>query len=169
MMSCLVLRQLFWEHGILFYDHTTIEIYHGYRRIATHKRSFVSHGYSTMREHMPENHKAYAKAKEYNAAYFKDRAEKIGPYTLIVITGILQSRQFIQQSYNSCNGLLGLTRKYPESRIEAACKRAAQSSVVNYQMIKSILEKNLDKLTEQELQSPYIESHNNIRGPESYN
>jgi len=41
--------------------------------------------------------------------------------------------------------------------------------VVNYQMIKSILEKNLDKLTEQELQSPYIESHNNIRGPESYN
>lgn len=95
MMSCLVLRQLFWEHGILFYDHTTIEIYHGYRRIATHKRSFVSHGYSTMREHMPENHKAYAKAKEYNAAYFKDRAEKIGPYTLIVITGILQSSQFI--------------------------------------------------------------------------
>ena len=162
-------HQYFGEKVSIVYDHTTIEIYHGYRRIATHKRSFVSHGYSTMREHMPENHKAYAKAKEYNAAYFKDRAEKIGPYTLIVITGILQSRQFIQQSYNSCNGLLGLTRKYPESRIEAACKRAAQSSVVNYQMIKSILEKNLDKLTEQELQSSYIESHNNIRGPESYN
>lgn len=162
-------HQYFGKKVSVVYDYSTVEIYHEYNRIATHKRLFASHAYSTMREHMPENHKAYARSKEYNAGYFKDRAEKIGPYTLITINKILQSKQFIQQSYNSCNGLLGLLRKYPEARLELACKRAAHSPVVSYSMIKNILEKNLDKLTDQETQSPLIEKHDNIRGPESYN
>ncbi len=161
-------HQYFGKKVSVVYDYSSVEIYDGYNRIATHRRSCTSHGYTTLREHMPEKHKAYAKSREYNAAYFKDRAEKIGPYTLVVINRILQSKLFIQQTYNSCNGLLALTRKYPETRIEAACKRAAHASVINYSMIKNILEKNLDKASDEEHQTPNIDKHENIRGPESY-
>lgn len=160
--------QYFGKKVSVVYDNSTVEVYHGYIRIATHRRASISHGYTTLPEHLPEKHKAYLKSREYNAAFFQGRAQKIGSYTLLVINRILQSRVFIQQNYQSCAGLLALTRKYPESRIEAACKRAAPAPVITYHMIRNILEKNLDKASNEEEQTAYPQAHGNIRGPENY-
>lgn len=160
--------QYFGKKISVVYDNSTVEIYCGYTRIATHRRAFVSHGYSTLPEHLPEKHKAYLRSREYNAAFFSDRAQKIGPYTSVVINRILQSKQFIQQTYQSCAGVLALTRNYSELRIEAACRRVASAPVINYRMIKNILEKNLDKVAIEEDQTTCPQDHDNIRGPENY-
>lgn len=73
------------------------------------------------------------------------RSGHIGPYTKIVTQRILESKPFVQQAYKSCQGILSLVNRYTSERVEAACKRASESTCVNYGMIKRILEKGLDK------------------------
>lgn len=62
------------------YDAYSVEVWINMRRIATHVRSY-NEGYTTVPEHMPEKHRAFAQTKEYNAAYFlkKWRFRSKGP------------------------------------------------------------------------------------------
>lgn len=155
------------QKATLIYDYENVEIYVSLERVAYHRRSYVRGDYTTTDEHMPENHRAYKRSREYNAAYYLRQASRIGPYAKEAVQRILSSKIFIQQSYSSCMGIISLTRKYPVARVEAACSRACQSPAVSYTMIKNILEKKLDTVIEQdnELELP---EHNNIRGASAY-
>lgn len=151
------------------YDNDTVEIWADYERIAIHKRCFTG-GYSTVEAHMPPNHAAWQRSKEYNAEYFMFRSGHIGPYTKIVTQRILESKPFVQQAYKSCQGILSLVNRYTPERVEAACKRASESTCVNYGMIKRILEKGLDKEPAQEQDDrQYIPINDNVRGASNYN
>ena len=101
---------------------TTIEIFYSHNRIASHRRLKGRHGqYSTITEHMPEDHQKYL---EWNGDRFRKWAERIGINTYTVINAILTSKRVEQQTYRSCMGLLKLTDKYSEALLEAACKKA---------------------------------------------
>ena len=151
------------------YDYQTVEIYVNHKRIALHKRSFSQGGYTTEFTHMPPRHQAYQRSKEYNADYFIRQGKYIGEHTTHVLEVILESKPFIQQSYKSCQGILSLSRKFSPDRLEAACKRTGNTSAVNYQMIKSILERNLDKEDiPQETETSYIPHNENVRGAAAY-
>lgn len=151
------------------YDNDTVEIWADYERIAIHKRCFTG-GYSTVEAHMPPNHAAWQRSKEYNAEYFMFRSAHIGPYTKIVTQRILESKPFVQQAYKSCQGILSLVNRYTPERVEAACKRASESTCVNYGMIKRILEKGLDKEPAQgQDDRQYIPINDNVRGASNYN
>ena len=118
---------------------------------------------------MPPRHQAYQRSKEYNADYFIRQGKYIGEHTTHVMEVILESKPFIQQSYKSCQGILSLSRKFSPDRLEAACKRTGNTSAVNYQMIKSILERNLDKEDiPQETETSYIPHNENVRGAAAY-
>ena len=52
-------------------------------------------------------------------------------------------------------------------RLEAACKRAYGSTVVNYKIISNILKNNLDKQNDAQLEIK-LPDHENIRGAGSY-
>jgi hypothetical protein len=97
-------------------------------------------------------------------------ASQIGETTGKSIDRILTSKVFVEQTYDSCIGVLQLGKKYGNDRLEAACKRANQGNRITYRIIKNILENNLDKvqLKETSLNS-FIPEHTNIRGPEAYN
>jgi transposase len=152
----------------IIYDEQNVEIYIGlHQRIATHKRSFRS-GYTTLAEHMPENHLRYKEMQGWNAEYFISIASKIGVNSEEVFRKILASKEFVEQSYKACVGLKKLSEIYGNDRFEAACKRALSGSRVNYGIIKNILKNNLDKLESQQLKFEMPE-HENIRGPEYYN
>ena len=151
------------------YDYQTVEIYVNHKRIALHKRSFSQGRYTTEFTHMPPRHQAYQRSKEYNADYFIRQGKYIGEHTTHVLEVILESKPFIQQSYKSCQGILSLSRKFSPDRLEAACKRTGNTSAVNYQMIKSILERNLDKEDiPQEIETSYIPHNENVRGAAAY-
>jgi len=152
----------------IIYDQQTVEIYLGFQRIKTYVRNHKQ-GYTTLEEHMPDHHLSYKQTKGWNAEYFLNTAAKIGFHSEEVFKRILQSKDFVEQSYKACIGLKKLSEIYGNDRFEAACKRALHGSRVNYGIIKNILKNNLDKLQSQQLTIFKLPEHDNIRGPESYN
>ena len=101
---------------------TTIEIFYNHSRIASHRRLKERPGqYSTVTEHMPEDHQKYL---EWNGDRFRKCAERIGINTYTVVNAILTSKRVEQQTYRSCMGLLKLAEKYSDALLETACKKA---------------------------------------------
>jgi transposase len=150
------------------WDMENVEVWLDLQRIAIHRRT-DGYGYTTLDEHMPPNDLAYKRCREHNARYFIDHAYLIGPETTAVIEAVLRKSQFVYQNYRSCEAILGLTHKYSTERLEKACSMIKYKSTACYTVIKNILEKNLDKQSEQ--QDPYasyMPDNDDVRGPESY-
>jgi hypothetical protein len=81
----------------------------------------------------------------------------------------MDSKLIIDQSYQSCQGLLRLATLYP-NRIEVACRRALKGHRFNYMVIKNIIDNKMDLLeNDNNRESQYsIPAHDNIRGAEEY-
>ena len=152
----------------VIYDTDHVEIYLDNVRIACYRRNYNRNGHTTLPEHMPPNQNHYARIKGYNRDYFVEKATQIGSNTASAIDKILEQKIFIEQTYNSCLGVLRLGEKYGSDRLEAACGRALMGYKVTYMGIKNILERNLDKASLQTDIFIHIPDHENIRGPESY-
>jgi transposase len=153
----------------VIYDADTVEIYFEHKRIALHARSYEEHGITTVKEHMPQNHQHQWEKKGWDSEYFLSEAQKIGPNCVLYMEGILKSRQFIEQIYKICEGLLRLVKAYGAARLEAACKRALKGCTFTYRTVSNILANNLDMLETTE--PPYaftMPVHDNLRGPEAY-
>jgi len=135
----------------------TIEVFYNHNRIASHRRLHGRKGqYSTILEHMPEDHQKYL---EWNGDRFRKWAERIGTNTYKVTNAILTSNRVEQQSYKSCMGLLKLADKYSVERLEAACERAlTYTATPSYKSIKNILTTGQDKTFPNE--KPSEHTHN---------
>lgn len=151
------------------YTADLVEIYHDYKRIALHERNYRRHGYTTSKDHMPENHRAIMEQKGWDAAYFLKEAEKTGDQTRKAIALVLESRAFPEQTYNACLGILRLCRKYGSNRLEAACTLVLQGPRVNFGIISNILKNNMDKKLSNETAEDFkTVAHENIQGAENY-
>ena len=116
----------------------TIEVFYNHNRIASHKRLIGRPGqYSTITEHMPEDHQKYL---EWNGDRFRRWADSIGINTRHVVDAILTSGRVEQQSYRGCMGLLKLSEKHSPAKLEAVCAKALTfSSSPSYKSIKNLL------------------------------
>ena len=150
----------------VLWDIDTVEVYSGSSRIAVHERS-QGPGYTTLDEHMPDNHLAYKHGQGYNAAYYLEEAEAIGPYTKESVSSILNRTKHAEQSYNSCRGVLSLKRKYGTERLENACRRLSGCPSVTYTAIRSVLEKNLDMADDEKTVSN-VPQNDYVRGAEAF-
>jgi hypothetical protein len=170
MHSYSVPHQYVSQETSIVYDEDVVEIFLGnLQRIAIHPRDTRRYGYSTLPEHRSESHRCYLEQRGWCQDDFIEMAARIGENTGKSIDRLLTSRVFIEQTYDSCIGVLQLGKKYGNDRLELACKRANLGSRVNYKIIKNILENNLDKLQVQEsLSILFIPEHTNIRGPQAY-
>lgn len=144
---------------------SVVEIYHSQTRIALHARSRKAYHYVTVKEHMPVSHTYNA---DWSSEYFITWAQKIGTSTKEYIEKILDKKQYPEQSYKSCVGILGMASKIGKERLENACKRALSYDAVSYNSIKNILERGLDKEEEPDLFNATISNHDNIRGSKYY-
>lgn len=152
----------------VLYDNRVVEIYFDNSRIALHIRTPHTNAYTTLEEHMPPHHQKMQQIKGWNKDDLLRQAKRIGPATASAAERMLENSIYIEQNYKACFGMLMLEKKYSPQRLEAACSRALHGTRVNYTMIKTILEKGLDKqLTI--LDEPHIiPSHENIRGKDHY-
>jgi transposase len=151
------------------YDTDTVEIFYQHKRIALHSRSYKKHGYTTIREHMPQGHQLYHEQKGWDADYFLLQAKKVGSSTTLYIQAMLSSKRFTEQTYNACLGLLRLCRTYGPERMEAACTRALQGRTYNYRTIHNILSASLDKQQDPLTTDLFsLPSHDNLRGPNAF-
>lgn len=102
--------------------------------------------YSTVSEHMPKGSNA---EQPWNKERFIKWANRIGPFTVQVITNLFAQYSYQQQGYNGAKSILLLADKYTEERLEKACEIALNHiSHPKYKNIKAILENNQDKYSE---------------------
>lgn len=161
--------QLIGKRLKIVYSEDTVEMYDNLTRVAVHRRNKNAHGYTTLATHLPANHQHMIARQAWNADYFLEKADKIGSHTRAVFHRVLTAKVFYEQTYNSCLGLLNLAKRYGDDRMEAACRRAAAASTVNYSVIQSILQKNLDRApTLSRDETTHIAPHENVRGADTY-
>lgn len=116
----------------------TVEIFTpgSHRRVASHIRSFVRGGTTTLPEHMPASHR---KHREESIADHLAWAEQVGPCTHTLVRAILDERRHPEHGFRSCRGLKSLSKRYAPDRIEVACERALVAGAGSYLNVESIL------------------------------
>lgn len=126
-----------------------VEVFFNNHRICSHPRLHGRMGqYSTVTEHMPEDHKKYT---SWNAERFVSWAKSIGEHTTVVVKAILSSHRVEQQGYKSCMALLKLADKYSVSRLEGACKKAlSYTPNPSFKSLQTILQTGQDKIVKEE-------------------
>ncbi len=158
------------KESMVVYTSGVVEVFIGNERVATHPRLLYRnlYRYQTDPAHMPRSHSEWKKARGFNAAYYIDQAEKIGPSVRWAIEFVIRSAIHAPQSFNSCMGILRLADKFSPTRLEQACIRCQKVDKVTYKMLKNILTRNLDHVVEQDDLFSATPAHENIRGPEAY-
>jgi transposase len=140
----------------------TIEIYIGSERIAAHPRNCNTlNRYTTLLEHMPDNHKAVSK---WNADRFLAWAEKTGPNTKQFIQLLLESREHPVQAYKAAMGILNLTNDYSSGIMEKAALEAVANNTVSYKYFSLIV----NQLSREQVQPEKIIENTNVRGKSSF-
>lgn len=134
------------------------------QRVAAHARNERRGGYTTVEAHMPAAHRAHL---EWTPQRLIDWGQHIGMACGELITRLLQTYKHPEHGYRSCLGLLNLSRRYGEARLEAACERALALGAFRYRHVRDLLANNRDQvpLAETEWTSP---THANLRGPGYY-
>ena len=159
----------------LIYTTESVEIYHNHQRIACHERMITKGRYTTLKEHLHPHHQWFS---NWSPLFFEEQADKIGVNVRLAIDEILRKTTYPEQAYRSCVGVLSFAKKYTAERLENACERALHYNHISATLIKSILDRELDRIdlfdeqinttnAEGELR-PIIPIHGNIRGAESY-
>lgn len=146
---------------------TTIEIFNQNReRIATHPRRYTGKRYVTNPDHMPENHRHYWDAKQWNGARYREWAATIGESTAYVIERMLTAQSIEEQAYKSCMGVLQMSKKYSDGRLEHACQKAFSMNSFSYTTVRNILKNGQDLIPaiSQASRKKPVPSHENIRG-----
>jgi len=149
----------------IIYADSYVEIYRNNIRIAFHKRVRTRNKYTTIPEHMPHNHRFY---NDWSPEKMIEWAEQKGSFIRELVEKLLEKRTHPEQSYKVCLGVINLSKKYGEGRVDRACKRALDFHYYSYKAVKNILEKGLDKIEELQLAHQKLPEHQNIRGSEYY-
>ncbi len=125
-----------------------IELYVHQRCIATHARRHAP-GFTTNPAHLPARHRAQ---------------QQWSP----------KRRTHPEQAYRTCLGLLQLSKRYPDSRLNAACQIANQNGLVRLKQVKHLLESNQDSLIDTPepdtaATPPLPQDHETVRRPQHVN
>lgn len=145
---------------------SALEIFSRGERVASHPRSYKQYGYSTLTEHMPDGHRAYA---DRDTERLIRRGSAIGPATGELLRQILAARHHPEQGYRACLGILRLAKVHGAERLERAARRAIHTGALSYRSLQAILSHRLEDapLPEPAPESAPI-SHANIRGADYY-
>lgn len=143
----------------------TVEIFRKSERVASHARSHARGRHTTHVEHMPTSHRKHL---EWSPSRIVSWAEKIGAATAMLVSAILTERRHPEQGYRSCLGILRLSQRYGEARLEAACARAALAGARSYRHVESILKHGLDRVAIETDAKLVSRTHENVRGRDYY-
>ena len=111
---------------------TTVEIFHGGKRVASHVRSYAPIPHTTIAEHMPKSHQAHL---EWTPSRIDPLGREVGTATAKVVRTVLESKPHPEMGYRACLGILRLAKAYSSQRLEAASQRALQLEACSYQKL----------------------------------
>lgn len=140
----------------------TVEIFCQGNRVASHLRTSGNRRHTTVPEHMPAGHRAYA---AWTPERLQARAAAIGSQTAALVAAILASRRHPEQGFRACVGILRLAASYDAARLEAACARALAIGTLTYTSVASILKTGFDRAAQPTPSAGQPIRHANLRGP----
>jgi transposase len=149
----------------MLYNRSYIEVFFKYGLIARHERIKKMYGYTTIKEHMASTHQYIA---DWSPERFISLAADVCAPVEEFVKQVLENKPHPEQAYKSCMGILSFERKVGKKRLIAACSRALGYGIYSYAIIRSILERNLDLLSEPEEPKQCLPEHSNIRGEVYY-
>ncbi|SON49037.1 IS21 family transposase [Vibrio tapetis] len=157
-------HQLVGQHVELEATSRLIRIYYQGNLVSQHPCSPKERGISTYPEHMPSNHRYQKWSPERLLRW----GEHIGAATREMVNVQLMKKAHPEQAYRSCLGLLNLSKKYGDVRLEQACKDALLINKPYLKFVKNLLVNHREGQLSSETQTtPNIE-HSNVRGPDFY-
>ena len=141
---------------------TTVECFQDHIRVASHPRQTRT-TYHTLPEHMPPAHRAMT--ERWNAPYFRQQAQQVGPHTTALIDRLLRQAVIPEQAYRRCQGILGLVRSHSPAILEQAASRTNEAGAQSYRAVKAFC---LAASHAASNPSASRSSHENVRGPQYY-
>lgn len=155
------------EMGVRFTSER-IECWYQGKQIALHVRSYKKGKHTTIAEHMPKSHR---KHMEWTPGRFLNWAAGIGVSTTRYVKRLLESKPHPEQGYRSCLGLLNLSKRFGDARLEKACERAWKLGAKTRKSVESILTHKMDQQPlpeEKNHPSAMNFAHENVRGKNYY-
>ena len=95
----------------------TVEVFHQGQRVAVHAKTSGNHKHSTIRDHMPPNHRFRS---DWTAEVIRTRAARIGPHVATFVMLMMERRRHPAQAYRACLGVLKLARSFGNDRLDRA-------------------------------------------------
>lgn len=136
------------------------------KRVATHMRSYVEGGSTTLPEHQSKEHRYQSKLSKVELLSW---AESIGPASVAVVKYQFDRLPYPVIAIRRCAPLKRLAKSYGHDQFEKACKRAQIIGSLTPKNIRSILQNRLTELSEDD--SPiqmHLPLHENVRGASYY-
>ena len=152
---------------VRFSEHV-IEVMHKGERVASHARVHgAGRRYSTQSAHMPKAHQEMA---EWTPERIIGWAAGVGEYTSKLVDALIERKPHPQQAFRAVVGIIRLGKRYGNSRVEAACRRAYLTHAISYSSVDSILKHRLDELPmpQDAKQANLPLMHDNVRGSGYY-
>jgi transposase len=151
----------------IIYTTRHVNIFYGADRVAFHERGLKPFSYTTQGDHLPSSHRFVS---QWTPEKFLQWADRISPTVKAYIEQILGQKNYPEQSYRSCVGILSYEKKVGKERLIKAVERASSYHAYNYKVIKNILNGKLDTLNEPQdhVQQQNLPFHENIRGKDNY-
>jgi len=122
-------------------------------------------GFTTVAEHLPDRHQAQAQWTPERLILW---GQRIGVACAATVGRMLERQKHPEHAYRACLGLLSLSKRYGDTRLEAACVLACALGTSKYTHIRDILVNGRDLLqpsTTPEWTSP---THAHVRGAHYY-
>lgn len=144
---------------------SAVEVVHRGQRVASHRRCAHPGGFTTVAEHLPDRHQAQAQWTPERLIHW---GERVGVACALTVRRMLERQRHPEHAYRACLGLLSLSKRYGDARLEAACVLACALGTSKYTHIRDILVNRRDLLqasTTPEWTSP---SHAHVRGADYY-
>ena len=149
----------------VYYTAKTVEIYYKNARIAFHTRGISKTRYTTIKDHMPPNHKYM---DNWDPEKLIRWARKCGDSVKEIIESVLQSKNHPEQGYKTCMGILVLAKEFGKDRLNKASKKALVYDNLSCKFIKNMLINNKENMDETQENNNPIPEHENIRGSDYY-
>ena len=153
------------------YNSQSVDIQYNRERIATHKRSLKPGKYTSIQNHLSSAHKFYS---EWSPDFFEKLATPLGESVKEYVKVLIESKNYPEEAYKQCLGIINLTHSYEKQRINTACKYALEMSRYGYHIIERILKNKMDLVETvlpdavENTSQNHIAPHHNIRGAEAF-
>jgi transposase len=115
---------------------------------------------------MPKSHQA---TLEWTPSRIIAQAQKIGAKTGELVEYIITNRQYPEQGYRTCLGIIRLAKDFGNDRLEKACQRALAIGGHSYKSVNAILKNGLDRQPLPLKVTMPVINHDNIRGGGYFN